>query len=301
MILPPNLQPGDVIGMVCPSGYLPFEKMQTCIKTLTAWGFEVKLGKTAGGQFHYFSGTDEERLIDLQQMLDDPAIHAILFGRGGYGLSRIIDKIDFTNFIKKPKWLIGYSDITLLHNHLSACWNVVSLHAPMAAAFNDGGAENVYIQSIRKIISGEEIEYSIPTHSYNKQGTASGILTGGNLAMIAHSIGTPSAVNTQGKILFIEDVGEYIYNIDRMMVQLIRAGIFDHLAGLIVGAFTDMKDTVIPFGKDVYDCIAEHLSIYSFPVCFDFPVGHATKNYPLQCGRVHNLIITNESVQLNYI
>ncbi len=300
MILPPNLQPGDVIGIVCPSGYMPFENMHSCIQTLSAWGFEVKLGKTAGGKYHYFSGNDEERLADFQQMLDDTAIQAILFGRGGYGLSRIIDKIDFSRFIKNPKWLIGYSDITLLHNHLSARYNIISLHAPMAAAFNDGGAENIYVQSIRKIISGEEVKYIIPTHPFNKAGTASGILTGGNLAMLAHSIGTPSFVNTNGKILFIEDVGEYIYGIDRMILQLKRAGVFENLAGLIVGSFTDMKDTVIPFGKDVYDCVAEHISKYSYPVCFGFPVGHATENFPMQCGRKHQLIITNESVQLHY-
>lgn len=301
MILPPNLQPGDAIGIMCPSGYMPFEKMHSCIQTLTAWGFEVKLGKTTGGQYHYFSGTDEERLADFQQMLDDPTIQAILFGRGGYGLSRIIDNIDFSSFTKNPKWLIGYSDITLLHNHLTACYNSVSLHAPMAAAFNDGGSENIYVQSIKKIILGEKMTYTIPTHPYNKSGTAKGILTGGNLAMLAHSMGTPSAINTNQKILFIEDVGEYIYNIDRMMLQLKRAGILENLAGLIVGTFTDMKDTVIPFGKDVYDCIAEQVSTYVYPVCFGFPVGHSTENFPMQCGREHLLIISKESVQFQYI
>lgn len=301
MIIPQYLNLGDTIGIMCPSGFMPSKKMNACVETLKVWGLQIQLGSTTNQQFNYFSGNDEERLTDLQQMLDDANIKAILFGRGGYGLSRIIDKLDFTTFNKNPKWLIGYSDITLLHNHLTACYSTVSLHAPMAAAFNDGGAETQYIQSIRKLLFGKQLRYKIAPHPMNRIGEATGILTGGNLAMLAHSLGSISEVDTKGKILFIEDVGEYIYNVDRMILQLKRAGKLDKLAALIVGSFTDMKDTTLPFGKTVYECIEEHISDYQYPVCFGFPVGHVTENYTLQCGRKHVLKITRKTVSFNYV
>lgn len=301
MHIPQHLRQGDTIGIMCPSGYMAFDKMTTCIETLQAWGLQVQLGTTTNSQFNYFSGTDEERLTDLQQMLDDSSIKAILFGRGGYGLSRIIDRIDFSAFLQNPKWLIGYSDITLLHNHLAECYRTTSLHAPMAAAFNNCHSDSIYLQSIRKLLFGEQLNYIIEAHPLNKSGKASGILTGGNLAMLTHSIGSKSEVDTTGKILFIEDVGEYIYNVDRMILQLKRAGKLDQLAGLIVGSFTDMKDTNIPFGKSVYDCIAEHLSDYNYPVCFGFPVGHIAANYALQCGREHVLTVTRNKISFCYV
>lgn len=300
MIIPPHLIPGNTIGIMCPSGYMPFEKMAACIDRLKSWGLHVQLGSTTNNQFHYFSGTDEQRLTDLQEMLDNPAINAVLFGRGGYGLSRIIDRIDFKLFNDNPKWLIGYSDITLMHNHLTANSSVVSLHAPMAAAFIDATDNSVYLQSIRNLLFGEAVYYDIATHPFNRTGTATGILTGGNLAMLVHSIGSISEVETKGKILFIEDVGEYIYNVDRMLIQLKRAGKLKQLAGLIVGSFTDVNDTTIPFGKTIYDCISEHVSEYNYPVCFGFPVGHVAENYALQCGRQHTLHISKDSVSFYF-
>lgn len=298
VVIPPYLQPGDTIGIVCPAGFMPAERAQTCINTLQQWGYNVKVGKTLGNQYHYFSGTDEERLADLQTMLDDTEVKAILCGRGGYGVSRIIDRLDFTVFNKQPKWVIGYSDITVLHSHLYSACNTASLHSPMAAAFNDGGAENVFIQSLRKILQGEKPKYTCGAHAYNRAGVVEGVLAGGNLTLVAHLVGSASAIDTNGKILFIEDVGEYIYNVDRMMVQLQRAGMLTNLAGLVVGSFTEMKDTVTPFGQPVYEAIHDKIAGYNYPVCFDFPVGHTDNNYPLVHGAIHRLSVQDGGVSL---
>jgi muramoyltetrapeptide carboxypeptidase len=288
-IIPPYLQKGNTIGIVCPSGFMPFERAQTCIDVLQQWGYQVKVGKTLGLQSNYFSGTDQERLSDLQSMMDDDEVHAILCGRGGYGLTRIIDQIDFKKFRKKPKWIIGYSDITVLHCHLLRRFNIASIHSPMAAAFNDGEHENEYVQSLRKAIAGKNSIYKCEGHAYNKKGSVTGELVGGNLSLLAHLIGTPSDVNTANRILFIEDIGEYIYNVDRMFYQLIRAGKFKNLGGLIIGGFTDMKDTIVPFGKDVYEVIHDVVKEYGFPIAFNFPVSHEKENYPLKIGLEYEL------------
>ena len=286
---PPYLKKGDTIGIVCPAGYMPAAKAQTCIATLQQWGFKVKVGKTLGNRFNYFSGTDEERLDDLQQMLDDKNVQAILCGRGGYGLSRIIDKINFAAFKKNPKWIIGYSDITVLHAHLYTKLKTASLHSPMAAAFNDGGAKTEFVQSLKKAVTGKKTSYTCAPHHLNRKGIAEGELIGGNLALVCHLIGSADEFDTRNKILFLEDVGEYIYNIDRMFMQLKRTGKLDKLAGLIIGGFTDLKDTTIPFGQNVYDLIFDKVAEYNYPVCFDFPVSHSEKNYALKVGVMHAL------------
>src|SRR5205809_3019995 len=278
-IIPPYLKQGDTIGMLCPSGYMPFEKAQKCIDTLKQWGFKVQVGKTLVNQFNYFSGTDEERLNELQQMLNDENIRAIFCARGGYGLSRIIDDINFEKFIQNPKWIIGYSDITLLHAHIYSNFNIASLHAPMAAAFNEMEESEEYIQSIHKNLTGIHRSYTIASNSLNRQGSCQGDLVGGNLVILAHIIGSRSDIYTKNKILFIEDIGEYKYNIDRMLMQLKRAGKLDALAGLIVGSFSEIKDTTIPFGQEIYEIIYDKVKEYNYPVCFDFPVGHVNENY----------------------
>jgi len=289
--IPPYLQKGDTIGIICPAGYMPFEKVQTCIDTLQKWGYKIKPGKTLGSQFHYFSGTDEERLSDLQQMLDDDNVKAVLCARGGYGLSRIIDALDFKKFKKNPKWIIGYSDVTVLHAHLFAKHQTAALHSPMAGAFNDGGDKNEFVQSLRKALSGKAYSYSCPTHVLNRKGNAEADLVGGNLSLIAHLTGTASDINTKNKVLFLEDIGEYLYNIDRMFIQLKRAGKFENLAGLVIGGFTDMKDTTTPFGQNVYELIFDKIKEYHYPVCFDFPVSHSEKNYALKVGIPHMLSV----------
>jgi muramoyltetrapeptide carboxypeptidase len=299
--IPAYLRKGDTIGIVCPSGFMPYEKAATCIETLTQWGYKVIVGKTLGSQFHYFSGTDAERLQDLQAMLDNKDLKAILCGRGGYGMSRVIDQLDFKQFKKHPKWLIGFSDITVLHAHVYHQFNIASLHAPMAAAFNDGEAEKPFVQSLRKALRGVAANYSCPSSRLNRDGKAEGRLVGGNLSLVAHLIGTASSFKTKGKILFLEDIGEYLYNIDRMMIQLKRAGMLDELAGLIIGGFTDIKDTTVPFGSDVLTVIHEHVKEYDYPVCFDFPVSHDKNNYALKIGVKHRLIVSKVKTVLKEV
>ena len=297
---PPYLKKGDTIGITCPAGYMPREIAQTCIETIQQWGFEVMVGKTLGSKSkNYFSGNDETRLNELQAMLDDERIKAILCGRGGYGISRIIDQIDFTRFKKNPKWIIGFSDITLLHAHINRNFKIATLHAPMAAAFNNGENKNEFIDSLHKALVGKKAKYACKADPFNKLGEAKGELIGGNLTLITHLIGTQSDLNTKNKILFIEDIGELIYSTDRMLHQLKRSGKLTNLSGLIVGGFTDVKDTERPFGKNVKELIKDILQDYDYPVCFDFPVGHKKENYALKIGGDFQLKITNTKVLLS--
>lgn len=296
---PPYLEKGDLIGLVCPAGYMAFEKVQTCISTLEGWGYPVKVGKTVGGlSASYFSGTDEERLEDLQQMLDDDEVKCILCARGGYGTGRIIDQLDFRKFRKHPKWIVGYSDITVLHSHLYSNFYISSIHAPMAAAFNGEGSRNEYVQSLRHALEGKKLKYQVPVHEFNRRGEAVGELVGGNLALLAHLVGTESDLKTRGRILFIEDIGEYLYNVDRMFYQLKRSGKLSRLAGLVIGGFTDMKDTDRPFGKDAYEIINDVVKDYDYPVCFDFPVSHSDRNYALKVGVGYKLKVGKSKVIL---
>jgi muramoyltetrapeptide carboxypeptidase len=278
---------------------MPVEKMQTCIETLDSWGYNVELGATThSNSQNYFSGTDKERLTDLQQMLDNKKIKAILCARGGYGISRIIDELNFKKFKKAPKWIIGFSDVTVLHSHLHANFKIASIHAPMAAAFNDSEFNNPYIQSLKKALEGETATYECTGGPYNKKGSAMGELVGGNLTLLAHLVGTPSDVRTKNRILFLEDVGEYLYNIDRMLVQLKRAGKLEKIAGLIIGGFTENKDTERPFGKSVYEIIYEQVKDYDYPVCFGFPVSHEKENYALKIGVTYQLTVEEVNVSL---
>jgi muramoyltetrapeptide carboxypeptidase len=257
------------------------------------------VGKTLGSNSKtYFSGTDEVRRNEFQAMLDDPNIKAILCGRGGYGISRIIDQLDFTTFKKHPKWIIGFSDVTVFLSHLNRQLKVVALHAPMAAAFNDKQADKEYVQSLRKALKGAKANYTCKPHTFNKQGACTAELVGGNLAMIAHLIGSPSMYNVNNKILFIEDIGEYIYNIDRMLIQLKRAGVLSKISGLIIGKFSDTQPTVRPFGQNVYQLIQSHVAAYDYPVCYNFPVSHEKENVALKVGVVHQLKVTTNKVSL---
>lgn len=297
--IPPYLKSGDTIGLVCPAGYMPVERVSECIRVLNSeWGFTTKVGKTIGKQFHYFSGTDEERLADFQQMLDDPDVKAILCARGGYGFSRIIDKIDFSSFKKNPKWIIGYSDVTVLHSHIYRNYYISTMHSPMAGAFNEDGYKNEFVISLRNALEGKKIKYRCEPHEFNRKGEAVGELVGGNLAILAHLTGTNSDSKTKGRILFIEDVGEYLYNIDRMLYQLKKSGKLDKIAGLIVGGFSEMKDTERPFGQTVYEIIRDIVKDYAYPVCFDFPVSHTDRNYALKTGVGYKLKVTKSRVLL---
>lgn len=292
MKMPPYLQPGDTIGVVCPAGYMPKEKTKQCIATLKKWGYKVVVGKTVGGKSkNYFSGTDEERLNDLQRMLDDRNIHAIIFGRGGYGTSRILDQINFTKFLKHHKWIVGFSDITILHGYLQKTLNVSSIHGPMASAFNNDKGENAYTLSLKDVLEGKPTVYQCNYHPLNNTGRITAPVVGGNLSLLVHGIGTNAEINTNGKILFLEDVGEQLYNIDRMMLQLKRSGKLQKLKGLIVGGFTDCKDTDRPFGKDAYKIIFDNIKEFDYPTCFGFPISHEKENVAVQLGKKYSLEI----------
>lgn len=297
-ILPPYLEPGDAIGVVCPAGYMPKKDFKTAIKTLEKWGFKVVLGKTPGNKSDYFSGTDAVRRRDLQRMLDNSRLKAILSARGGYGTGRIIDSLNFDKFVKNPKWVIGFSDITILLSHIYSNYKIATLHAPMAAAFNKGEADNKYVRSLRDALMGKKGHYRVRGKKENQPGTGNGILVGGNLTLLTNIIGTPSDIPTRGKILFIEDTGEYIYNIDRMMSQLKRSGKLDRLQGLVVGRFNDIKDSKPSFGQTALDVIKAHVKDYNYPVCFDFPVSHKKQNVALKVGVKYRLEVSKDKAEL---
>ena len=296
---PPFLKPKDKIGIVCPAGYMPLENIQTALCVLQAWGFEVVVGSTVGAQNNYFAGSDQQRIDDLQLMMDDTSVKAILCARGGYGTGRIIEKLDFTTLVKHPKWIIGFSDITVLHCHLFAKYKMPSMHAPMAAAFNNNEYTNEYVQALHKALHGDNIRISCPPHPFNREGSAKGTLVGGNLSLLTHLIGTSSDINLKNKILFIEDTGEYLYNVDRMLYQLKRNGKFDKLNGLIIGGFTHLKDTEIPFGQTIEELIRDVVEGYDFPVCFNFPISHEKENHTVRIGLKYRLKVTPDKTILH--
>jgi muramoyltetrapeptide carboxypeptidase len=297
--IPPYLKKGQTIGITCPAGYMDKERANACITTLQSWGFDVMVGKTVGSKSkNYFSGTDEERADELQAMLDDDQIHAIIFGRGGYGVTRIIDQLNFKKFYQHPKWLIGFSDITALHCHVLKNHKIATLHAPMAGAFNDN---NFFINQLHQTIIGKKLNYKIDSHPFNQIGETTGKLVGGNLALLCNIIGTKSDFDTKNKILFIEDVGEYLYTIDRMLRQLKRAGKFEKVSGLIFGGFTDLKDTERKFGKTIEEIIKEVIQDYAVPVAFQFPISHNKENLAVKIGVTYQLKITKSTTYLKEI
>jgi muramoyltetrapeptide carboxypeptidase len=291
--IPPYLKAGDTIGITSPASYISLAEIQSSVQLMESWGFKVEIGKTIGQKDFTYGGTDAERVADLQQMLDNPAISAIMCARGGYGLVRIIDQLNFKQFAKNPKWVIGFSDITVLHCHINKNLGIATLHSKMCNSFPDDWtkAEPIQvttIQSINQALIGDEMKYTAPAAALNRTGTAEGQLVGGNLSMIATLSGTVSELDTRDKILFVEDTGEYLYNIDRMFWNLKRTGQLDKLAGLIIGGFKLKPDDAgEEFGKTVYDIVMEKVKDYSYPVCFDFPVGHQRNNVALKCGVRH--------------
>ncbi len=295
MITPDYLNKKDKIAIVAPAGKISKEKVETSINILHGWGLEVELGTNLFSDHYQYAATDSERLIDLQQALDNPSVKAILFARGGYGAIRIIDQVDWSGFCKNPKWLIGFSDITIFHSHIHKNLKIETIHATMTAGLTDP----VSAESLRKALFGEKLNYEFKTHPLSQKGKAKAILAGGNLAVLCSLIGSASEVDTKGKILFIEDVGEYLYRLDRMMWQLKRTGKLSHLKGLIVGGMTDMKDNETSFGKTAYEIVSEAVIEYDYPVCFGFPAGHMDDNRALILGRKVNLIVDDSST-LNF-
>ncbi len=294
----PALRPRDRIAIIATARKITVPEIAVAVQTFESWGLEVVLGETIGASYSQFAGDDALRLQDLQRMLDDPSIKAVVCARGGYGTTRIIDQVDFTLFRKHPKWLVGFSDVTALHSHIHT-FGLESVHAIMPVLFPKAGTEDS-VETLRKVLFGEDIHYSAAPHAFNRTGTCTGALVGGNLSMLHTLTGTRSDISTNGKILFLEDLDEYLYHIDRMLVHLDRSGKLANLAGLIVGDMSDMNDNAVPFGKTAYEIILEHTGKYNYPVCYGFPVGHEPLNLALVCGREAMLEVAPQGVTLSY-
>nr|WP_246850452.1 LD-carboxypeptidase [Rufibacter roseolus] len=297
-VIIPALQKGDAVGIVCLARKVSLDDIQDGIRLLETWGLRVVLGQSIGAEDGYLGGPDELRRTDFQQMLDNPQIKAIFSARGGYGTTRILDQLDFSRLTQNPKWIIGFSDVTALLCHLQTL-GLESIHGTMPLLM--GKPDTVEAdESLRHLLFQEPLSYAVPANFHNRSGTATGQLVGGNLILLNNIIGTASDVDYTGKILFLEDVGEYYYNVDRVLVHLRRLGHLQRLAGLVVGQFSDMNDTAVPFGKDVPQIVLEHCAGYGYPICFDFPVGHVPRNLALVVGREATLQVTQESVTLAY-
>ncbi|MBW4890037.1 LD-carboxypeptidase [Mucilaginibacter sp. HMF5004] len=295
---PPYLKPGDKIAITCPAKKLP-KPMTDAVALLESWGLEVVLGETVTASFHQFAGDDALRARDMQRFLDDNSIKAIFAARGGYGTIRIIDDLDFTDFAKNPKWLVGFSDITVLHSHIWANHALQSIHGQMPITIPDASATS--LKTLKNALFGENIEYDFRSHSENRPGEAEGILIGGNLSLLIAMLGSASDFSYDNKILFIEDVGEYLYSTDRMLRTLKRAGKLTNLAGLMVGGFTEVKDNDIPFGQTIQQIVMEVVKDYNYPVCFDFPAGHIPDNRALILGRDLHFKVETHYTHAKYI
>ncbi len=295
MIQPTYLQKNDTVAIVSTARKIMLDEIQPAIDLLKKWGLNVVVGATIGLEEHQFAGNDTQRTADFQKMLNSPKIKAIWCARGGYGTVKIIDKLDFALFKKYPKWIIGYSDVTVLHSHIQNL-GFQSLHATMP--LNVKKNTNSSLASLKKSLFGETISYEIKSSENNKIGEAKGELIGGNLSILYSLTGSDSSTNTKGKILFIEDLDEYLYHIDRMLMNLERNGYFENLKGLIVGGFTDMHDNDIPFGKNAKEIILDIVSEYNFPVVFDFPAGHLKDNRALIFGRKVSLKVEKKITKI---
>jgi muramoyltetrapeptide carboxypeptidase len=302
--IPPYLQAGDTIGITCPAGFISLEDVLPSANLMESWGFKVEIGKTVGKRSFTFGGTDEERAADLQYMLDNPIIKAVMCARGGYGVVRIIDRLNFRQFTAYPKWIIGFSDITLLHSHINRNFHVATLHSKMCNSFPKDWdlAEPIQVEtilSIKEALTGKKMTYTSPASEFNRSGKASGELVGGNLSLITNAAGSKSDLQTKGKILFLEDTHEQLYNLDRMFYNLERSGKLAHLAGLIIGGFAlKPDDPDEEFGETIQAIVLEKVKEYTYPVCFDFPVGHQKNNFALKCGIKHVLEVKEDGASL---
>ena len=303
-IIPPYLHAGDSIGIVAPGAGCNSERISACVQVLSKWGYKVKMGDTLQKEItekKYFSAPDEERLADLQTMFDADDIKCVLCVRGGFGISRFIDRIDFSTFLQQPKWVTGFSDVTMLHCHLQTLFDTASIHSPMETVFSNQLNSAFYLKTFKDAIEGRPLSFRSYPHHFNRIGTTIAPLVGGNLSLLTHLIGTCSDLNTHGKILFLEEVSEDVYKIDRMILQLKRSGKLDGLSGLIIGSFSAWQDTFPHYGKTPYEIIKEHVRDYQYPVCFGFPIGHDVENISVKVGGTYELNVSYSSVTLSEI
>lgn len=296
MIIPSYLQKGDTVAIIATARKVSQEEIQPALAFFESNNLSVVLGKHLFESNNQYAGNDSQRTADLQWALNDPTIKAVVIARGGYGSVRLIPHIDLTEFKKHPKWVVGYSDVTVLHNTIHNA-GVATIHATMPLNFNKS---NEATKSMADALFGNLKQTIIDENYSNKPGTATGELVGGNLSLLYSLSGTPYDIDTTGKILFLEDLDEYLYHIDRMMMQLKLSGKLKHLKGLIIGGMTDMKDNAIPFGKFPEEIILDAVKDYNYPVCFDFPAGHIDRNLAMYFGRHVELTVSEEGSQLNY-
>jgi muramoyltetrapeptide carboxypeptidase len=282
MRIPPSLQKGDTIAILATARKNIDDNLKPAIDLLHSWGLEVIIGKSIGLDDNQLAGTDAQRAEDFQQQLDNPNIKAIWCVRGGYGTVRIIDLLDFTQFKQNPKWIIGFSDVTVIHSYVNKL-NIASIHAAMPVTLGRASVESV--ETLRQAIFGESLKYEIPYSPANRLGFAKGEIVGGNLSILYSLMGSNAQIDCKGKILFIEDLDEYLYHIDRMMMSLKRCGCFDGLNGLIIGTMSKMRDNDIPWGKNANQIIADVTKEYSFPILYNFPAGHFHDNRALIFGK----------------
>ena len=302
LIKPKNLKIGDTISIIAPSGILKDydEYMYKSISLMESWGLNVVLGSNIYDSYGHFSSSDANRQKDFQNAIDDNKIKAIWCARGGYGAMRIIDKINYDNLLKHPKWVIGYSDITAIHNDIHNL-GVESLHGVMSKSLEDISVDDESIKKLKDIIFGKgELHYVIESNKYNITGEASGKLVGGNLTLLQSLLESKSSIDTTNKIVFIEEVGEYLYHIDRMLHSLKRADYFSKCSGLIVGDFTDIRKNETKFGKNLYEIINEIVKEYNFPVIYGFPAGHGQKNLPLIFGRNIEINVSKNKSEIRF-
>ena len=298
MITPAPLKKGDKIAIVSTARKISEKEIQPALKLFKEWGLEPILGKNLFAEYDQFAGTDEQRLEDLQESINNPDVKAIICARGGYGTVKIIDDVNFFTLIAHPKWIIGYSDVSVLLNKLSNM-NIESLHATMPINFKENTEKS--LKSLKRaLFANKTLEYEVKPHPFNRFGEVRSRLVGGNLSMLYSQLGSETALKTDGKILFIEDLDEYLYHIDRMMLALKRAGYFNKLAGLVVGSMNQMNDNKTPFGKDAYQIIKDVVAPYNFPVAFNFPAGHINDNRTLIFGRKATLSIEENMTSLKF-
>ena len=288
VIIPPSLKRGDKIAIAAPARKISAEELKPALDLFGSWGLEVALPDHLFDTCNQFAGDDDTRAAVMQQLLDDPEVKAIVCARGGYGTVRIVDRLDFSGFARNPKWIVGYSDITVLHSHIHRHLNVATLHATMPIDIPAGAATDLCpaTESLRRMLWGETVQYRCGGHPLNRIGAATGQLVGGNLSILYSLCGSGSDIDTRGKILFIEDLDEYLYHIDRMMMNLKRSGHLAGLAGLVVGRMSDMHDNSVPFGRTAEQIVSDAVAEYGYPVCFGFPAGHiGTENLALAMGQ----------------